>query len=51
MNVTSVTTTIVKYQMLLLYSSKGNFFHKVLQQTVRPIDQTNEQITDQPTNN
>ena len=36
---TSVTTCIVKYQMLLLYSSKGNFFIKVLdRQTHQQLD-------------
>ena len=28
--VTTLTTIIVKYQMLLLYSSEGKFFTKVL---------------------
>ena len=37
--VTSVTTIVVKYQMLLLNSSKGNFF-------TNPSDRQ----TDQPTN-
>ena len=31
--VTIVTTIIVEYQMLLFYSSKGNFFTKVIQPT------------------
>ena len=42
-SVTTVTTIIVKYQMLLLYSSRGNFFTKVLQPTDRQ--------TDRPTDN
>ena len=37
--VTTVTTIIKKYQMILLYHSKGIFFKKVLQQTDRPKDQ------------
>ena len=37
--VTAVTTIIVKYQMLLLYSSKGNFFTKFTDQQTGPSDQ------------
>ena len=41
-NVTTVTTvnnvTIVKYQILLLYSSKGNFFTEVLRHTNWQLD-------------
>ena len=36
---TTVTTITLEYQMLLLYSSKGNFFTKVLGPTNRPLDQ------------
>ena len=42
--VTTVTSIVVKYQMVLLYSSKGNFFTKVLWQTT-------DRPTGRPTNN
>ena len=36
--VTTIPTNIVEYQMLLLYSSEGNFFTKVDRQTDRQTD-------------
>ena len=41
----SVTSIIVKYKILLLYSSKGNFFTKVAQQTDQQKDQQRDQQT------
>ena len=43
--VTTITNIIVKYQILHLYSSKGNFFTKVL----RPTDRQTDRQTDRPT--
>ena len=36
---TTIITCIVKYKMLLLYSSKDNFFTYLLQQTDQPTNQ------------